>query len=136
MLLSEGWLLLHDKVSYTNTINNVLCISEYITLMVGGNSSGKTVLTQLCPRMMRNFNNLCVIILETILVFGLAELYGLLDQIFSDYHLNSFTFINVASGWLCFVMCYYVYHYVCIVSLCVFACISTCTLGILKTYLK
>ena len=42
-----------------------------------------------------------------------------------------FTFITVASGWLCFVMCYYVYHYVCIVSLCVFACISTCTLGIL-----
>ena len=29
-------------------------------------------------------------------------------------------------------MCYYVYHYVCTVSLCVFACISTCTLCILK----
>ena len=37
-----------------------------------------------------------------------------------------FTFITVASGWLCFVMCYYVYHYVCIVSLCVLACISKC----------
>ena len=59
-----------------------------------------------------------------------------LFKFYSDYHLNSIYIITVASGWLCFVMCYYLYHYVCIASLCVFACISTCTLGILKTYLK
>ena len=47
-----------DKVSYTNTINNVLCISDTLLSWLVGNSSGKTVLTQLCPRMMRNFNKL------------------------------------------------------------------------------
>ena len=43
-----------------------------------------------------------------------------------------FTFITVASGWLC----YYVYNYVCIVSLCVFTCISTCALGIPEDIFK
>ena len=89
--------------------------------------------SQLCPRMMRNFNKLVCFILGNYIIFGQAELYGLFGfKFYSDYHLNS----TVASGWLCFVMCYYVYHYVCIVCLCVFARISTCTFGILKTSLN
>ena len=75
--------------------------------------------------------------LETIVYSDKRNYMDFLDSNFSVTILSIlFTFITVASGWLCFVMCYYVYHYVCIVSLCVFACISTCTLGILKTYLK
>ena len=54
-----------------------------------------------------------------------------LDTIFySD--MQNYTFITVASGWLCFVMSLCM-PYVCIVSLHVFACISTWALGILKT---
>ena len=104
-----------------------------------GNSSGKTVLTQLCPRMMRNFNKLvCYYIwkLYYIRTSGIIWTFWI-SNFYSDYHLNYIiTFITVASGWLCFVMCYYVYHYVCIVSLCVFACISTCTLGITEDIFK
>ena len=47
-----------DKVAYTNTINDVLCISDTLLRGLVGNYSGKTVLTQLCQRMMRNFNKL------------------------------------------------------------------------------
>ena len=47
-----------DKVAYTNTINNVLCISDTLLWWLVGHSSSKTVLTQLCPRLMRNFNKL------------------------------------------------------------------------------
>ena len=47
-----------DKVAYTNTINDVLCISDKLLRGLVGNSSGKTVPTQLCPSMMRNFNKL------------------------------------------------------------------------------
>ena len=47
-----------DKVAYTNTINNVLCISDTLLWCLVGNSSGKTVPTQLCTRMMRNCNKL------------------------------------------------------------------------------
>ena len=45
-------------------------------------------------------------------------------QICSDYHLNSIYNYTVASGWFCFVMSLSM-PYVCIVSLRVFACIST-----------
>ena len=43
-----------------------------------------------------------------------------------------YIFITIVSGWLCFVMSLCM-PYVCIVSVCVFTCISTCALGILKT---
>ena len=52
----------------------------------------------------------------------------------SDYHLNSI-YIYYCYIWLVgFVMSLCI-TYVCIVSLCVYACISTCALGILKTCL-
>ena len=45
----RGMVATPDKVAYTNTINNVLCISDKCLV---GNCSGKTVPIQLCPRMM------------------------------------------------------------------------------------
>ena len=85
--------------------------------------------TQLYPKMMRNFNKL--------VFYYIWKLYyirtsGIIWTFWLQI-LQLFLFITVVYGWLCFVMCYYAYHYVCIVSFCVFACISTCTLGILKT---
>ena len=48
--------------------------------MVGG----KTVLTQLCPRMMRNFNKLvCYYILETILYSDKRNYMDVLDSNFT-----------------------------------------------------
>ena len=54
----RGMVASPDKAAYTNTINDVLCISDTLLLYLVGNSSGKTVPTHLCPRMMRNFNKL------------------------------------------------------------------------------
>ena len=45
-----------DKIAYTNTINNIQCISDTLPWCLVGNYSGKTVPTQLYPRMMKNFN--------------------------------------------------------------------------------
>ena len=53
-------------------------------------------------------------------------------QICSDYHLNSIYIYYCCFCRFCFVMSLCM-PYVCIVSLYVFACISTCALGILKT---
>ena len=47
-----------DKVAYTNTINDVLCISDTLLSCLVMNSSGKIVPNQLYPKMMRNFNKL------------------------------------------------------------------------------
>ena len=47
-----------DTVAYTNTINDVLCITDTLLRCLVGNYSGKTVPTQLYPKMMRNFNKL------------------------------------------------------------------------------
>ena len=63
--------------------------------------------------------NFCVIIFGHYIIFGHAELY----------------FFTVASGLLCFVMSLCI-PYMCIISLCVFTCISICVLGIRKTCLK
>ena len=71
--------------------------------------------------------NVGVIIFGHYIIFGHAELYGRFGF--------KFTYITVASGLLCFVMSLCM-PYVCIVSLCVFTCISTCALGILKTCLN
>ena len=54
----RGMVVPPDKVAYTNTINDVLCISDTLFCCLVGNSSGKTVATQLYPKIMRNFNKL------------------------------------------------------------------------------
>ena len=102
-----------DKVAYTNTIINVLCISDTLFGWLVGHSSGKTVLTQLCPRMMRNFNKLVCYYIGNYIIFGQAELYGLFGFKFY-YHLNSI-FIYYCCFWLV-VFCYVL---LCI-SLCVY----------------
>ena len=75
----------------------------------------------------------CVIIFGPYILFGQAELNGLFGFKFAVTMMSIlFTFITDASGDLCFVMSLCM-SYVCIVSVCVFACISTCALGILNT---
>ena len=70
--------------------------------------------------------NFCVMyILDTIFFSKRQNYMDFWIQICSDYHLNSiYNIITVASGWFCFVMSLSM-PYVCIVSLRVFACIST-----------
>ena len=81
----------------------------------------------------------CVLLyLETILYSDKRNYIDFLDSNFTvtinfNYYLHLLLF---ASGWLCFVMCYSCISLCVYCKLCVFACISTCTLGILKTYLK
>ena len=64
---------------------------------------------------------------DNYIIFGQAKLYGPFGfKFYSDYHLNSI-YIYYCCIWLV------AFCYVCV---CVFACISTCTLGILKTSLN
>ena len=62
------------------------------------------------------------------IIFGQAELYGLFGFKFTVTIIKIiFKFITVASGCLCFVMSLCM-PYMCIVSLYVFTCVSTCAL--------
>ena len=95
--------------------NKVLCISDTLLLWLVGHSSGKTVLTQLCPRMMRNFNKLvCYYIwkLYYIRTSGIIWTFGF--KFYSDYHLNS-----IYIYYCCFWLVVFCYVLLCI-SLCVY----------------
>ena len=119
-----------DYVSFTNTntISGVLCISDTLLGCLVVNSSGKTVHTQLYPKMMRNINKLlCYYILTVYYIRTSGIIWTFWIQIYSDYHLNSI-YIYYCCIWLvvfCYVLlciplcvyckftCIYMYYYTC-----------------------
>ena len=115
MLLSEGWLPLPIRF-HTPTQLTMYCVFQIHYFEVWwGNSSGKTVLTQLCPKMMRNFNKLvCYYIWKLYYIRTSGIIWTFWIQIYSDYHLNSI-YIYYSCFWLV-VFCYVL---LCI-SLCVY----------------
>ena len=71
------------------------------------NSSGETVPSQLYGRCCEISINFCVIKFGHYILFGQAELYRLFGFKFAVTIIKiQFTFITVASGWLCYVIMY------------------------------
>ena len=131
MLWSEK--CLHLPMRLHSRTPTQLVYFRYITLMFGGEFFGWNIVhsTVRCWEVSIQF---FVVIFGHYILFGQDRIYIIWTFGFKfamTVIWIQFTFITVASGWLCFVMSLCI-PYVCIVSLCVFACISTCALGILK----
>ena len=126
MFTPPDWACIHQHEHQHNYRCTVYF--RYITLMFGAELFGwnKQCPPQLYPRCWDIFNKLlCYVNFGHYILFGKAELYGFLD---SNLQWLSFKF-NLQLLLLHLVgfvlLCHYLCRYVCIVSLRVFACIST-----------
>ena len=102
-----------DKVAFTNkntnTINDALCISDTLLWCLVVNFSGKTVPTQLYPKMMRNFNKLLCYYIWTLYYIRTSRIiWTFWIQIYSDNQLNSI-YIYYCCIWLV-VFCYIIMY--------------------------
>ena len=117
------------ELHFTNIISDVLCISDILLWCLVVNSSGEIVATQLYHRCWKILINFCVIKFWTLHPIRTSRII----LTFWDPKLQWLSFkFNLHLLLLHLVGCVFVMSlcmpYVCIVSLCVFACISTCAL--------